>query len=100
MPSPWHDSVTAIFTKNPKLAVELATSLNGTPLPAGTDAHPEAPAFNDRPSTDFYADAVIIAGPKHDPVRAFIVEAQKRILEQLITSSAWPVYSPFAKEHY
>jgi hypothetical protein len=28
MPSTWHDSVTAIFTKNPKLAVELATSLS------------------------------------------------------------------------
>jgi hypothetical protein len=74
MPSPWHDSVTAIFTENPELAVALATSLNGTPLPAGTWAHPE----NDRPSTDFSADAVIVAGPKHDPVRAVIVEAQKR----------------------
>jgi hypothetical protein len=78
MPSPWHDSVTTIFTENPELAVELVTSLNGTPLPAGTRAHPEKPTFNDRPSTDFSADAVIVAGPKHDPVRAVIVEAQKR----------------------
>lgn len=78
MPSSWHDSVKAIFTKNPELAVELATSLNGTPLPAGTPAHPESPAFNDRPSDDFYADAVIVVGPKQDPVRGIIVEAQKR----------------------
>jgi hypothetical protein len=78
MPSPWHDSVTTIFTENPELAVELATSLSGTSLPAGTPAHLEKPNFNDRPSTDFYADAVIVAGPKHDPVRAIIVEAQKR----------------------
>jgi hypothetical protein len=78
MPSPWHDSVTAIFTKNPKLAVELATSLNGTAIPAGAGAHPEKPTFNDRPSSDFYADAVIVVGPRQDPIRAIIVEAQKR----------------------
>jgi hypothetical protein len=78
MPSPWHDSVKAIFTENPELAVELATGLSGTPLPAGIPAHPESPAFNDRPSTDFYADAVIVVGPKQDPIRGIIVEAQKR----------------------
>ena len=78
MPSSWHDSVKAIFTKNPKLAVELVASLNGTPLPADTPVHPECPAFNHRPSDDFYADAVIVVGPKHDPVRGIIVEAQKR----------------------
>jgi hypothetical protein len=38
----------------------------------------EAPNFNDRPSTDFQADAVIVAGGARDPVRAVIVEAQKR----------------------
>ncbi|MGH3295569.1 MAG: hypothetical protein ACRDP7_27610, partial [Trebonia sp.] len=32
------------------------------------------------PSTDFQADAVIVAGPARDPVRAVIVEAQKRTL--------------------
>lgn len=78
MPSSWHDSVTAIFTENPELAVELAARLNGTPLPAGTPVHVENPGFNDRPSTDFYADAVIVAGPKLAPVHAIIVEAQKR----------------------
>jgi hypothetical protein len=78
MPSPWHDSIKAIFTENPQLAVELATSLNSTALPAGTPAHPESPTFNDRPSTDFDPDAVIVVGPKQDPIRGIIVEAQKR----------------------
>lgn len=80
MPSSWHDSVTAIFTENPGLAVEIATSLNGAPVPRGVPARIEAPNFNDRPSADFAADAVIVAGPAHDPVRAVIVEAQKRTL--------------------
>lgn len=78
MPSSWHDSVTAIFTENPEFAVELVTSLNGTPLPAGTPAHAESPVFNDRPSTDFAPDAVIVVGPAQDPVRGIIIEAQKR----------------------
>lgn len=78
MPSSWHDSVTAIFTENPRLAVELVTRLNGTSLPVGTPVHVEQPSFNDRPSTDFAADAVIVVGPKQDPVRGIIVEAQKR----------------------
>jgi hypothetical protein len=80
MPSSWHDSVTTIFTENPELAVEIATSLTGTCVPSGTPVRAEAPNFNDRPSTDFIADAVIVAGPARDPVRAVIVEAQKRTL--------------------
>ncbi|MGH3280087.1 MAG: hypothetical protein ACRDNW_13250 [Trebonia sp.] len=78
MPSSWHDSVTAIFTENPQIAVELAAHLTGTPLPAGTPTHVEKPTFNDRPSTDFYADAVVVVGPRLDPIRAIIIEAQKR----------------------
>jgi hypothetical protein len=82
MPSSWHDSVTAIFTENPGLAVELAARLNGTPIPPGTPTHLEKPTFNDRPSTDFAADAVIVVGPKQDPVRGIIVEAQKRTFRE------------------
>jgi len=78
MPSSCYFSVEATSTENPELAVELATRLNGTPLPAGMPTHVEKPTFNDRPSTDFAADAVIVVGPKHDPIRAIIVEAQKR----------------------
>ena len=80
MPSSWHDSVTAIFTGNPRLALEIAAGLNGVPLPPGLPVRAEARTFNDRPSADFEADAVIVAGPVRDPVRAVIVEAQKRTL--------------------
>jgi hypothetical protein len=80
MPSSWHDSVTAIFTANPELAVEIATGLTGVRIPEGVPVRAEAPNFNDRPSTDFQADAVIVAGGVRDPVRAVIVEAQKRTL--------------------
>jgi hypothetical protein len=80
MPSSWHDSVTAIFTGNPRLALEIAAGLNGVPLPPGLPVRAEARTFNDRPSADFEADAVIVAGPAGDPVRAVIVEAQKRTL--------------------
>jgi hypothetical protein len=80
MPSSWHDSVTAIFTEHPELAMEIATSLNGAQVPLGVPMRVESPNFNDRPSTDFQADAVIVAGPPRDPVRAVIVEAQKRTL--------------------
>lgn len=78
MASSWHDSVTAIFAENPGLAVELACRRSGAAVAAGTPARAEGPGFNGRPSTDFYADAVIVVGPRHDPVRAIIVEAQKR----------------------
>lgn len=80
MPSSWHDSVTAIFTEHPELAVEIATGLTGTRIPEGVPVRAEAPNFNDRHSTDFQADAVIVAGSVHDPIRAVIVEAQKRTL--------------------
>ena len=80
MPSSWHDSVTAIFTEHPELAVEIATRLTGARLPEGVPVRVVAPNFNDPPSTDFQADAVIVAGSVHAPVRAVIVEAQKRTL--------------------
>ena len=80
MPSSWHDSVTAIFTENPGLAVEIAAGLTGARIPDGVPVRAEAPNFNDRPSTDFQANAVIVAGNARDPVRAVIVEAQKRTL--------------------
>ena len=77
MPSSWHDSVKAVFDENPELAVEIACGLTGAPVPRGAPMRAEQPNFNDRPSTDFQADAVIVAGPPQDPVRAVIVEAQK-----------------------
>ena len=78
MPSSWHDSVTAIFTEHPELAMEIATSLNGAQVPLGVPMRVESPNFNDRPSTDFQADAVI-------------VEAQKRTLHD--KPSQWARYA-------
>jgi hypothetical protein len=46
MPSSWHDSVTAIFTGNPRLALEIAAGLNGVPLPPGLPVRAEARTFN------------------------------------------------------
>ena len=78
MTSHWHDSVKALFAENPGLAVELASMLNGSPLPAGTPAHQETPARGYGPAANPDADAVIVAGPEKSPVRAIIVTAQKR----------------------
>ena len=91
MPSSWHDSVTAIFTENPELAVEIAAGLTGARIPEGVPVRAEAPNFNDRPSTDFQADAVIVAGSAHAPVRAVIVEAQKRTFSD--KPSQWARYA-------
>jgi hypothetical protein len=46
-------------------------------LPTGMPAQLESPSFNDRPSSDFQADTVIIDGPQRDPVHGTIVEAQQ-----------------------
>lgn len=80
MPSSWHNSVTAIFTESPELAVEFVTILGGAQLPGELPVRVEAPNFSDCPSTDFRADAVIVAGAVSAPVRAVIVEAEKRTL--------------------
>jgi hypothetical protein len=56
--------------------MDLAVVITGDPLGKGLPARTESPSFNDRPSTDFEADAVIVAGPERDPARAVIVEVQ------------------------
>ncbi|HVT66124.1 MAG TPA: hypothetical protein VHF26_00135 [Trebonia sp.] len=80
MPSSWHSSVTAIFTESPELAVEFATVLGGARLPGELPVRVEAPDFTGCPAADFRADAVIVAGTASDPVRAVMVEAEKRTL--------------------
>jgi hypothetical protein len=78
MPSPWHDSVKQLFCEKPEFAVEILRDLMGVAdLPAGLPARLESPSFNDRPSNDFEADAVVVAGPVWDPVRGIIVEVQQ-----------------------
>lgn len=56
--------------------MDLVVAITGDRLGKGFLARTESPSFNDRPSTDFEADVVIVAGPKRDPVRAVIVEIQ------------------------
>jgi hypothetical protein len=56
--------------------MDLVVAITGDRLGKGIQACTESPSFNDRPSTDFEADAVIVAGPKRDPVRAVNVEIQ------------------------
>jgi hypothetical protein len=46
-------------------------------LPAGLPARVAPPNFNDRPSTDFDADTVVVDGAAHDPFHGTIVEAQQ-----------------------
>jgi hypothetical protein len=79
MPGSWHDSAIALFTEEPKLAVDLVAAVTRERQPWGDlPARVEAPNFNDRPSTDFEADAVITVGPARDPVRGIIVEIQRQ----------------------
>jgi hypothetical protein len=78
MPSSWHDSAKELFLDDPASVMDLVAELSGDPLGKGVLARTEPPNFNDRPSTDFEADAVIVAGPIHDPVRAVIVEIQRQ----------------------
>jgi hypothetical protein len=78
MPSSWHDSAIGLLTGDPGTVMEIVATLTGDDLGRGLATRVEPPNFNDRPSTDFEADAVIVAGPKHDPARAVIVEVQRR----------------------
>jgi hypothetical protein len=77
MPSPWHDAVTQLFRDEPGLAVTVLRECAGADLPAGLPARLESPTFNDRPSSDFQADTVVVDGPAPDPVHGTIVEAQQ-----------------------
>jgi hypothetical protein len=77
MPSPWHDAVTQLFRDEPRLALTILHDCTGLDLPAGMPARLASPTFNDRPSTDFKADTVVMDGPPQDPVHGTIVEAQQ-----------------------
>lgn len=77
MPSPWHDAVTQLFHDDPRLAQTVLRECAGIDLPTGLPARLESPTFNDRPSSDFQADTVVVDGPSRDPVHGTIVEAQQ-----------------------
>jgi len=77
MPSPWHDTVVQIFREEPGLAPRILRECAGADVPRGLPARIESPAFNDRPSTDFAADTVVISGAPRQPAHAAVVEAQQ-----------------------
>jgi hypothetical protein len=79
MPSPWHDAVKQLFHDQPELAAQILRECAGLAddIPGGLPARLEPASFNDRPSTDFDADTVVVDGPARDPVHGTIVEAQQ-----------------------
>jgi hypothetical protein len=76
MPSAPHDGLARLFSDQPTLAAQLLRECAGANVPTGLPARLEPPGFNDRPSTDFDADIVVVDGPSHNPVHATVVEAQ------------------------
>src|SRR5215475_13006087 len=77
MPSPWHDGVVHVFRDEPGLAMQVLRDCAGARVPAGLTCRLESPAFNDRPSSDFAADTVVVMGPPRQPAHAVVVEAQQ-----------------------
>lgn len=82
MPSPWHDAITQLIEHDPGIAVTIARDYLDEPIPLGTPAWLAPSKFNDRPSTDFDCDAVVVVGPRHDPIHAFAIEAQQARIEE------------------
>jgi hypothetical protein len=78
MPSSRHDAINEFFTDDPGVVVEALSEFLGIKLPNNLPVRVEDTQFNDRPSTDFRADAVITVGPPRNPAHAIIVEIQQR----------------------
>jgi len=78
MPSPWHDSVNELIELDPEIAITILRDFLGEPLKPDLAAHLAPPRFNDRPSTDFDCDTVVIAGPHRDPEHGIVIEAQRQ----------------------
>lgn len=58
-----------------------------------------------RPVVETFVEALTLAPPDHAPqyyeyAYSMAAPAVRCILEEIMASSAWPVYSPFAREHY
>jgi hypothetical protein len=83
MPSPWHDAVKQLFHHQPALAAQILRECADLEdeVPGGLAARVEPANFNDRPSTDFDADTVVVDGPAREPVHGTIVEAQQNMNE-------------------
>src|SRR6266545_4556410 len=82
MPSPRHDAINEFFIGDPGAVVEAMRQFLGVKLPANLPVRAEKTQFNDRPSKDFSADAVITVGPPQSPAHCIIVEIQQRGLEE------------------
>jgi hypothetical protein len=91
MPSKWHDSATELFQENPGLAGQILREFMGVDLPAELPLSLAPATFNDRPSRELIADAVIIAGPSRNPARGIIVEIQQDRRES--KRRQWPRYA-------
>jgi hypothetical protein len=76
MPSPWHDTPNDLF-KDDVLASAEIIRLAGVDLPAGMPLRLGPNTFNTRPSKEFIADTVILAGDSWQVSRAVVVEAQR-----------------------
>jgi hypothetical protein len=58
-----------------------------------------------RPVAEAFVGALELLKPEHAPqyyeyAYGMAAPAVRRILEELMSSASWPVYSPFAREHY
>ena len=78
MPSPRHDAINEFFTDDPGVVVEALNEFLGIELPTNLPVRVEEPQFNDRPSTDFRADAVVTVGPPRNLSHGIIVEIQQK----------------------
>jgi hypothetical protein len=95
MPSNWHDAVIRLITEHPELGPAIALRDNRfrrLGLPVGLPVSVGSPAFNDRISRDFYADAVVMAGGNPlAPEYGLIAEAQQARVPGKLED--WPRYA-------
>lgn len=79
--------------------------------PAEAAAHPELAAMGvmmhgrQEPVLKAFVDALELVEPGYGPqyleyAYNMAAEAVRRILEELVSSTSWPVYTPFAKQHF
>ncbi|WP_345431850.1 hypothetical protein [Actinoallomurus vinaceus] len=79
--------------------------------PAEVAAHPELAAMGvmmhgrQEPVLKAFVDALELVEPDYGPqyleyAYNMAAAAVRRILEELVSSTSWPVYTPFAKQHF
>jgi hypothetical protein len=79
--------------------------------PEGVAVHPELAAMSvmvhgwRRPVAEAFVGGLSLLKPEHAPqyyehAYSMAAPAVRHILEEIMSSATWPVYSPFAREHY